>query len=451
MSKYGAVVLAAGRSTRMNSRTPKVLHRVCGREMVGLVVDAARSTGLDPTVVVVSPGARAVRESLGDLVKYAEQEEPGGTGHAILQARPELHGVENVVVLLGDMPLIRPETLEAMKRLHEERGACATVLTAIHDDPNGYGRIVRSPNGSVSGIVEEADADADTLALNEVNTGACCFRAEWLWDTLPELPKSPSGEVYATDLIAAAVRQGERIETLSTRDTDEALGVNSRVELSQVSAAMQRRLRERWMLAGVSMPDPSSVYIDFDVVIGEDTVILPNTHVTGRSKVGRGCRIGPNSIVSDSTIGDICEVVSSMVEESVMEEGVSVGPFSHIRPGSRLERGVRIGNFAEVKNSRIGAGAKSGHFSFIGDADIGANVNIGAGTVTVNYDGQKKHRTTVGDGAFIGCDTMLIAPVTVGEGADTGAGAVVRDDIPPDSRAVGVPARIIPRDKERKE
>ena len=451
MSKYGAVVLAAGRSTRMNSRIPKVLHRVCGREMIGLVVYSARSTGLEPTVVVVSPGAHAVRESLGDAVKYAEQEAPGGTGHAVLQARSELQGVENVVVLMGDMPLIRPETLEDMKRLHEESGACATVLTAVHDNPNGYGRIVRSPNGSVSGIVEEADADADTLAVSEVNTGAYCFRASWLWDTLPKVPASSSGEVYATDLIAAAARQGERIETLSILDADEALGVNSRIDLSEVSAAMQRRLRERWMLAGVSMPDPSSVYVDFDVVIGVDTVILPNTHVTGRSKIGRGCRIGPNSIVSDSTIGDRCEVVSSMIEESAMEKDVSVGPFSHIRPGSRLEKGVRIGNFAEVKNSRIGPGAKSGHFSFIGDADIGANVNIGAGTVTVNYDGREKHRTTVGDGAFIGCDTMLIAPVTVGERADTGAGAVVRDDIPPDSRAVGVPARLIPRDKERKE
>jgi bifunctional UDP-N-acetylglucosamine pyrophosphorylase/glucosamine-1-phosphate N-acetyltransferase len=451
MSKYGAVVLAAGRSTRMKSHTPKVLHRVCGREMVGMVVDAARSTGLDPTVVVVSPGTRAVKESLGDMVKYAEQEEPGGTGHAILQARSALQGVENVVVLLGDMPLIRPETLDEMKQLHEERGACATVLTAARDDPNGFGRIVRSSDGSVSGIVEEADVDAETVAINEVNTGACCFRSGWLWDTLPNVPPSSSGEVYATDLIAVAARQGERVETLSTRDADEALGVNSRVDLSKVSAAMQRRLRERWMLAGVSMPDPSSVYIDFDVVIGEDTVILPNTHVTGRSKVGRGCRIGPNSIVSDSTIADGCEVVASMVEESTMEEGVSVGPFSHIRPGSRLERGVRIGNFAEVKNSRIGAGAKSGHFSFIGDADIGADVNIGAGTVTVNYDGREKHRTTVGDGAFIGCDTMLIAPVTVGERSDTGAGAVVRDDIPPDSRAVGVPARLIPRAGEGRE
>ena len=451
MSKFGAVVLAAGRSTRMNSRTPKVLHRVCGREMVGLVVDAARSTGLDPTVVVVSPGTRAIKESLGDVVRYAEQAEPGGTGHAILQARSALQSADNVVVLLGDMPLIRPETLGEMKRLHEERGACATVLTAVRDDPNGYGRIVRFPNGSVSGIVEEADADADTLAINEVSTGAYCFRAAWLWEALPKIPASSSGEVYATDLIAAAARQGERIETVSTRDADEALGVNSRVDLSEVSAAMQGRLRKKWMLAGVSMPDPSSVYIDFDVVIGEDSVILPNTHVTGPSKIGRGCRIGPNSIVADSTIGDRCEVVASMVEESTTEEGVSVGPFSHIRPGSHLERGVRIGNFAEVKNSRIGAGAKSGHFSFIGDADVGADVNIGAGTVTVNYDGREKHRTTVGDGAFIGCDTMLIAPVTVGERSDTGAGAVVRDDIPPDSRAVGVPARLIPRRDKGKE
>ena len=448
MSKFGAVVLAAGRSTRMNSRTPKVLHRVCGREMVGLVVDAARSTGLDPTVVVVSPDTRAIKESLGDVVRYAEQAEPGGTGHAIIQARSALQSADNVVVLLGDMPLIRPETLGEMKRLHEERGACATVLTAVHDDPNGYGRIIRSPNGSVSGIVEEADADAGTLAINEVSTGAICFRAAWLWEALPKVPMSSSGEVYATDLIAAAARQGERIETLSTRDADEALGVNSRIDLSEASAAMQRRLRKKWMLAGVSMPDPSFVYIDFDVVIGEDSVILPNTHVTGRSKIGRGCRIGPNSIVADSTIGDRCEVVASMVEESTTEEGVSVGPFSHIRPGSHLERGVRIGNFAEVKNSRIGAGTKSGHFSFIGDADVGADVNIGAGTVTVNYDGREKHRTTVGDGAFIGCDTMLIAPVTVGERSDTGAGAVVRDDIPPDSRAVGVPARLIPRRDE---
>ncbi len=450
MSKYGAVVLAAGKGTRMKSRLPKALHRVCGRAMVSLVVDAARSAGLSPTVVVVPPGSGAIEDALGGEVGYAEQAEPLGTGHALLQARRALEDVENVFVLMGDMPLVRAETLGEMESLHGRLGACATILTVVRAEAKGFGRIVRSSDGRAAAVVEDADADGDEREISELNTGIYCFRAGWLWDTLPSVPASPSGEVYATDLIAMASQQGERVETLQARDADEAIGVNSRVDLAEADSVMRRRLRVRWMLAGVSMPDPSSVYLDADVELGEDTVVLPNTHVSGMSRIGSGCRIGPNSIVSDSEIGDRCEVVASVVEGSTMDEGGRVGPFSHIRPGSRLGRGVSIGNFAEVKNSRLGGGTKSVHFSFIGDADIGSDVNIGAGTVTVNYDGRDKYRTTVGDGAFIGCDTMLIAPVTVGERSDTGAGAVVRDDIPPDSRAVGVPARLIPR-KGRKE
>ena len=438
-------MLAAGKGTRMKSRLPKVLHRVCGREMVALVVDTVEAAELDPTVVVVPADSVDVRDALLDRVRYAEQSQPRGSGLALLEAKSVLAGVENVVVVYADMPLILPETLLHMRRVHHDADAAITILTAVSGRPDGLGRVIRSSDGSVEAIVEERDADIVTRGITEINLGAYYFKADWLWPNLENLPPSQGGEIYLTDLIALADQQGEVVESVNPEDNSEALGVNNRAELARAESVLRDRLRTKWMLEGVTIQDPATVYIDAGVELGQDTTLLANTHVTRGSSIGKDCRIGPNSIVSDSKIGDRCEIVASVIEDSTLEEGVSVGPFSHLRPGSHLERDVHIGNFAEVKNSRLGSGTKSGHFSFIGDADIGANVNIGAGTVTVNYDGRRKHRTTVGDGAFIGCDTMLIAPVTVGAGADTGAGAVVRDDVPPDSRVVGVPARQIPK------
>ena len=450
MSSHGAVVLAAGKGTRMKSQTPKVLHRICGREMVSLVVDAACEAGFDPIVVVAPRDSQAIKDTLGSRVRYAQQAQPLGSGHAMLQARSVLDHMENVFVLVGDVPLILPETLSEMRRLHDDREACITLLTAVDVNPNGLGRVVRSGSGSITAVIEEGDADEAALSIAEVNAGVYCFRSHWLWDSLSSLPPSPGGEVFLTDLIGLAAQQSMLLESLQSRHPQETLGVNTRVQLAEAEAVMRQRIRERWMLLGVTMPDPAAVYIEAAAELGQDTVVLPNTHIIGASRIGGNCQIGPNVIVRDSLMGDGCRIVASVIDGSTLDDDVDVGPFSHIRPGSHLERGVRIGTSVEVKNSRLGPGTVSGHFSYIGDADLGANVNIGAGTITCNYDGEKKNKTTIGDDAFIGSDSMLVAPVNIGARSWTGAGAVVTRDVPPDSLAVGVPARVTPKKRGRK-
>ena len=444
MTTHAAVVLAAGDGARMKSNTPKVLHRICGEPMVSLAVASARGAGLDRIVVVVPQDSQPIMDVLGAGVQYAHQTAPLGTGHALLQSRPGLEDVANVVVLLGDVPLVRPPTLSKLVRLHNEREACITILTATGANADGLGRVVRSRSGSIVAIVEESEADESILTLTESNSGVYCFQSHWLWDNLPGISPSANGEVFLTDLVAEASAQGMPIESVEAEDVDETLGVNTRVHLAQAEAVMRQRIRTRCMLEGVTIPDPPSVFIDADVELGQDSTVLPNTHITGRTQIGLGCEIGPNSIVSDCAIGNDSKVLSSVVEGSVLEDEVAVGPFSHIRPGSRLEKGVRVGNYAEVKNSRLGRGTKTGHFSFIGDADVGANVNIGAGTVTCNYDGEKKNPTTIGDDAFIGCDSMLVAPINIGQGSVTGAGSVITKDVPPGALVKGVPARAQP-------
>ena len=431
----------------MKSQVPKVLHRICGRELVGLVVDSAKQAGLDSIVVVVPPDSQSITDSLGNGVTYAVQSEPLGSGHALLQARPILADVEHVLVLSGDVPLIHHETMSNLVRLHVESEAGITLLTSTPSNPDGLGRVVRSSTGDITAIVEEADADEAILEIAEVNSGAYCFRAAWLMENLGNLSPSSRGEIFLTDIFAVACEQGVKIESMQSQDPHETLGVNTRVQLAEAEAVLRRRVLQRWMLHGVTMPDPASVYIDVTANLGQDTVVLPNTHITGGSRIGVRCQIGPNSIVRDSTVGDGSTINSSVVECAILDSGVDVGPFSHIRPGSHLESGVHIGNFAEVKNSRLGAGTKSGHFSYIGDADLGANVNVGAGTVTCNYDGDEKHRTIIGADAFIGSDSMLVAPINIGARASTGAGSVVTKDVPPDSIALGAPARVLPKKK----
>ena len=445
MTTPAAIVLAAGHGVRMRSQTPKVLHPICGREMVALVVDAAREANLTPLVAVVQADSQAVRETLGDRVRYSEQPEPLGSADALLRARTEANGSETIVVLCGDVPLVRSPTLRRMINVHDESRAFVTLLTASHPKPEGLGRVVRGESGQIQAIVEDREADDATLAIDEVNGGVYCFQADWLWDQLDRVRPSRNGELYLTDVVGMAFSQGKRIESVEPEDIGEVLGVNTRVHLAAAETALRDRIRERWMLAGVTIPDPSSVFIDADAELRQDAILLPNTHITGKSVVGRGCRIGPNSVVSESRIGDDCTILASYVEGATLDEGVHIGPFSHIRPASRLGNGVHIGSFAEVKNSRLGPGTRSHHFSYIGDADLGANVNVGAGTVTCNYDGNKKSKTTIGDDSFIGSDTMLVAPLSIGRRSSTGAGSVVTKDVPPDSVAVGAPARILPK------
>ena len=449
MITQAAVVLAAGKGTRMKSQTPKVLHRVCGVEMLTLVVKSAREARLDPIVVVVPRSETAIRDVLKSTVAYAEQHEPLGSGHALLRAEPLLKHADEVLVLSGDVPLVSSETLETLLDHHRRSDACVTLLVSKSTRQDGLGRIIRSPSGNIVAIVEQDDADEQTRSIDEINGGVYCFRSQWLWENLGTLAPSTSGEVRLTDLVAVAAHQGLPIESVEPRFGYEAQGVNTRAELAQAEAVLRERIRQRWMLAGVTISDPPSVYIDSGVELGQDTVLLPNTHVSGSSRIGRDCEIGPNSIVSNSRIGDRCRITASMIEDSTVEDEVEVGPFSRVRGGALLERGVYLGTHAEVKNSRLGPGTKSSHFSYIGDADVGANVNIGAGTVTCNFDGTRKNKTTIGESAFIGSASMLVAPVEVGARSSTGAGSVVIKDVPPDSLAVGVPARVLPKKRAR--
>ena len=426
----------------MRSNTPKPLHPVCGVPMARIVANSAMDAGIDP-VIFVAPGASsAIQDALGPEYIYAEQHEQLGTGHALLQAEDAARGYDNLVVAMGDTPLIRSETLRALTTAHAKAETPATIVTSKPSNADGLGRVLRDSNGRVRAIVEEGQADAETLSIDEVNTGLHCYQSEWLWENLPTLAPSPTGEVFLTDLIELAFRQGHQVETVTLDDGDEGIGVNTRVDLSFAESVLRDRIRRYWMLEGVTMPDPSSVYIDYGSQVGMDTVVHPNTHIKGSTIIGERCEIGPNSIVVDSSIGGGSRVVASMVEGAVLESEVSVGPMSHIRQGTHLESGVRVGNFGEIKNSRIGRGTRSGHFSYIGDAEVGSNVNIGAGSVTCNYDGETKHRTVIGDDVFIGCDTMMVAPVKIGDRSYTGTGSVVNKDVPPDSGAIGAPARI---------
>ena len=426
----------------MNSRIPKALHEVCGKPMVAIVSETVRAAGYDPIIVVVPRAGSPIVETLGESFKYAFQSEPLGTGDALLRAREAVGEHDNVLVINADVPLIQVSTLADLGTAHIRSEAVVTMLTATVDEPAGLGRVVRDSERQATSVVEHSEADEDTLKIREINAGVYCFRSTWLWDSLPRVQVSASGEVYVTDLINMAASSKYGATTLGLSDPNEARGVNDRVELSSAESIVRERIREKWMRSGVSMQDPQSVYIDWDVEIGADTIVRPNTHIRGATQVGAECEIGPNSIVEHSTIGDRVKVIASVIEEATLESNVDVGPFSHIRPGTYIESDVHIGNFAEVKNSRLGRGTKSGHFSYIGDAQVGSNVNIGAGAVTCNFDGHDKHNTVIGDDVFIGSDTMMVAPVTIGDRAYTSAGSVVNKSVPPDSGAIGAPARI---------
>lgn len=439
------VILAAGLGTRMRSRLPKVLHPLLGRPILEWTVAACReATGTAP-YVVVGKTADDLRQAFGDSVRFVVQEEPLGTGHALLQAAGELKGAADLILAVSaDMPLLMGKTLRRLIDLQVETGGPLSLLSRIGDHPRGFGRVVRGEAARIERVVEEAVATPEELSIREYNASVYCFRGDWVWDHLTSLPLSPKGEYYLTDLVEMAAGEGGSVGGLHVEDPDELIGINTREHLAEAETALRARINRGWMLEGVSIIDPAATYIGPDVLIGADTTLLPNTHLWGKSIIGSGCTVGPNAIIRDSRVGDGCRITASVVEQAVLEEGADVGPFSHLRPGAHLMSGVHVGNFGEVKNSTLGPGSKMGHFSYIGDSTIGEQANIGAGTITCNFgrDG-KKHRTEIGDGAFIGSDTMLVAPVRVGKGAATGAGAVVTKDVPDDGLAVGMPARVI--------
>ena len=444
-----SIILAAGQGQRMESEVPKVLHTIGGRPILLWAVEACWKATGRPPYVVVGPEADDVKQLLGTEVHYVEQAERLGTGHAVLQARESLRGQgTHVLVVNADLPLLRPETLSVLLDRQKANPGPLTLLVASTRTARGFGRVVRDQDGRVRGIIEEAHASPGEQAIEELNVGAYGFEASWLWEHVDRIPLSPKGEYYLTDMVALAVDEGKSVATSEVLDLDEVIGINTREHLAEVEAALRRRINRRWMLDGVTIIDPQATYIGPEVNLGRDTTVFPNTHLEGATTIGNGCQIGPGTIIRDCKVGDRCQVVFSVLEQAILDDEVSVGPFAHLRPRAHLMRGVHMGNFGEVKNSTLGPGAKMGHFSYVGDATIGEEANIGAGTVTCNFDGEKKHSTEIGAHAFIGSDTMLIAPVRIGDRARTGAGAVVTRDVPDDTLAVGMPARAIKKLKK---
>jgi len=443
------VILAAGFGTRMKSELPKVMHPLLGRPMIDWAVRTATAISGQPPVVVVGHRRELVEAHLGSRARCVVQTELLGTGHAVQQAAPVVADAADVVIVTyADMPLLRAETLQTLVDAYlaaaeaGDRPALA-MLTVTRDDPQGFGRIVRRATGEIQAIVEEADCTPAQRAIKELNPGVYCFDATWLRANLAAIPLSAKGEYYLTDMVGIAVRQGRRVVTQPAHFED-VNGINDRVQLAHATAVLRRRIVEQHMLAGVTVIDPASTYIEDTVAIEADATIWPGCHLMGATVIGRRATIGPFSQVVDSRIGDDCRVVYSVVEQARMDAHSEIGPFGHLRKGAHLGENVHIGNFGEVKNSYLGSGAKMGHFGYVGDAQIGANSNIGAGTVTCNFDGARKHQTVVGDDVFLGSDTLLVAPVTLGDGARTGAGAVVTRDVAPGALVYGVPARARP-------
>lgn len=426
-----AVILAAGQGKRMKSKLYKVLHQVCGKPMVGHVLDAVRGIGCERSVVVVGHGAEAVQRTLGDRVEYALQEQQLGTGHAVLQAAPAIGDVEGVtVVICGDTPLVSSETLEALIALHESEGAAASILTAELDQPAGYGRIVRGADGSVHRIVEQKDCTSEQAAIREINTGTYCFDNRKLFEALGAVTnENAQGEYYLTDVIGILQGRGERISASVATDPAESIGVNDRIALAEAERLMRERIARRHQIGGVTIIDPASTYIEADVQIGADTVLYPGTMLRGATVVGEDCVIGPAADLTDTTVGAGTVIRQSVAESARLGNGCSVGPFAYLRPGTKLADRVKVGDFVEIKNSEIGEGSKLPHLSYVGDAVVGRNANIGCGAITANYDGYNKSKTVIGDDAFIGSNSNLIAPVTVGNGAYVVAGSTVTHDV----------------------
>ncbi|RJQ29950.1 MAG: bifunctional UDP-N-acetylglucosamine diphosphorylase/glucosamine-1-phosphate N-acetyltransferase GlmU [Peptococcaceae bacterium] len=435
--QLAAVILAAGKGTRMKSKLPKVLHKLCGRPIIDYVLDAVLAAGIEKVIVVTGYGAPEVARVLGDRAGTALQAEQLGTAHALQQVYPYIKGFPGrLLVLCGDTPLISPHTFTDLVKQHIALGASATMLTTEIPDPGGYGRVIRDEQGRVVRIVEQKDATAEELLIREVNTGIYCFDVAGLFESLAEiLPANAQKEYYLTDVIGLYVRRGLVVGAV-TADFRETMGINDRRQLAAVEAVMRRQVLDDLMDSGVTVIDPASTFVDRQVRIGQDTVVYPFTFVEGKTVIGEDCVIGPGARLVNARIGNNVTIQHSIITDSEINDGASVGPFACIRPETVIGRGVRVGNFVEVKKSVIGNNSKVPHLSYVGDATIGENVNIGAGTITCNYDGENKWPTRIGDGAFVGSNTNLVAPVEVGPGAIIGAGSTITKDVP--AGALGV-------------
>ena len=439
MDKLTALILAAGEATRMKSSRPKVLHHLCGRPLIDYPVGAARALGAR-LIVVVGRGADLVQAAVGKSgdATFVEQKERLGTGHAVREAKEACADDSgDILVLPGDMPLLSEATLRRLVEHHRETKAAVTLLTAELADPTGYGRVVRDQGRPVA-IVEHRDATPAQRAIREIGTSTYCFDARHLWPALARVaPRNQQGEYYLTDVVGLLQREGQVVEAVMTEDPREGLGVNDRRQLAELGAVMRRLILDRLMVDGVTVLDPGSTHVDDAVTIGADTVLYPGVILEGHTTIGADCVVGPGSYVSQSKIGDRVRLEPYCVlEGAIVEEGALLGPFCHLRPMAHVGPGAKIGNFVELKSARIGRGAKVPHLSYVGDATLGAGVNFGAGAITCNYDGVKKSETIVGDGAFIGTNSSLVAPITVGEGAYVGAGSVITKDVPAGALAV---------------
>ena len=435
---FTSVILAAGMGTRMKSKMPKVLHKVCGKPLSKWVIDASKAAGADKVCAVVGHKAETVKEVLGDVCEFALQAEQKGTGHAVMQAIDVIKNSKGEVVILnGDTPLITAETINKAIEYHKNNGNQATVITAILDDATGYGRIVRDNDGSVLKIVEQKDASEEEKKINEVNSGMYVFDAQSLVYALDKItPNNAQGEYYLTDTLEILLSAGKKIGGYAISDNDEIRGINDRVQLNEAEKIMQKRINEYHMRNGVTMRNPESVYIEDGVEIGNDTEICQNVTIKSGTKIGSDCVIGSGSMLNRAVIHDGVDVLSSVILESEVDEGTHVGPFAYIRPNCHVGKEVKVGDFVELKNSNIDYGTKISHLTYIGDSDVGKRVNFGCGTVTCNYDGKKKYRTTIGDDCFVGCNTNFVSPINVGDGVYIAAGSTITEDIPENSLSI---------------
>ena len=435
---FTSVILAAGMGTRMKSKMPKVLHKVCGKPLSKWVIDASKAAGADKVCAVVGHKAETVKEVLGDVCEFALQAEQKGTGHAVMQAIDVIKNSKGEVVILnGDTPLITAETINKAIEYHKNNGNQATVITAILDDATGYGRIVRDNDGSVLKIVEQKDASEEEKKINEVNSGMYVFDAQSLVYALDKItPNNAQGEYYLTDTLEILLSAGKKIGGYAISDNDEIRGINDRVQLNEAEKIMQKRINEYHMRNGVTLRNPESVYIEDGVEIGNDTEICQNVTIKSGTKIGSDCVIGSGSMLDRAVIHDGVDVLSSVILESEVDEGTHVGPFAYIRPNCHVGKEVKVGDFVELKNSNIDDGTKISHLTYIGDSDVGKRVNFGCGTVTCNYDGKKKYRTTIGDDCFVGCNTNFVSPINVGDGVYIAAGSTITEDIPENSLSI---------------
>lgn len=445
--KLKTLILAAGKGTRMKSDMPKVIHKVNGVPMITKIIDTLSGLNPEENILILGHKKEEVLKVVGENCDYVLQTEQLGTGHAVIQAKEKLKEYDgDVMILCGDTPLLRESTLRSLYNYHKESGAVTTILTSIYDNPFGYGRIVKE-NGLVKAIVEEKEANEEVKKIKEVNAGVYCFNSKELFKALDKIDNNnEKGEYYLTDVIGIQVSENKKVQSFILEDKMEILGVNSKVELAQAGKVLRDRKNRELMEEGVILIDPETTYVEESVKVGRDTILYPGVVLQGKTVIGENCEIIGNSRIIDSTLGNNIRVESSVIEESILEDGVTMGPFAHIRPKSLLKEKVHIGNFVEVKKSTLEKGVKAGHLTYLGDAQVGENTNIGAGTITCNYDGVNKFKTVIGKDAFIGSDSMLVAPVNIGEKALIGAGSVITKDVPSNSLAVSRSKQIIKTD-----